>query len=869
MSTPLLTTKLFIPPLQAQVVQRPRLTAQLNHAALRNLTLISAPAGFGKTTLLSEWLAAQTQRVAWLSLDPSDNDPQRFLSYVVAALQTVAPNVGIGVQGALQMPQPPSHEVLLTTLLNDLAAQAEQIILVLDDYHLIDSPQIDQALSFLLTHLPPQLRLVIATREDPQLPLARLRARGQLTELRVDDLRFSYAEADTFLSQSMGVQLADDLLHALTQRTEGWITGLQLAALSMQGHSDTDAFIASFSGSHHFILDYLVEEVLHQQSEEMQRFLLHTAMLDRLCGPLCDAVLGESEGYSQTTLVAIERANLFIVPLDQQRRWYRYHHLFAELLRQRLQQMIGAQGLAELHRRASAWYEAHEFDVEAFQHATQANDPALAARLLEGNGMPLLFRGAVAPIVQWLRSLAPAVLDSIPNLWITYASSQLFTGQLGNVEPLLQAAERALQRFPSDDPHIRDHLGHVASIRATLAITQHRADEIAFQARKALELLHPANVPVRTATTWMLGHAYLLRGERQTANQLYREALEKAQAIGHHIIVLSSTLGLGNLEAADLHFDMAIQRYHQALAQAGDPPPPIICEAHLGLARIFYERNDLATAQQHTLHAHQLAQQLEHSDRIVASMLWQARLYCAQGHYTQAAARLAQAQRLVQQYHFALQQPALAAEQIHVLLQQGRVAEARQYAPHAPPLSQARLLIAEGDGAAALTLLGEVEQQAEECGWPDVRLHSLRLQALAWQVQDDKRRVMQVLSTALALAAPHNHVRSWLDEGPAMALLLASAITQGIQPEYSKMLLAHFQQQQQASQPAQPLIEPLTQRELHILQLIAQGRSNREISEQLFLALSTIKGHVRIIFDKLQVQRRTEAVARARELDLL
>ena len=383
MSAPILATKLYIPPPRPKVVLRPRLIERLNEglSASRKLTLISAPAGFGKTTLVSEWVAGCERPVAWLSLDEGDNDPTRFLTYLVAALQTIAANIGAGALAVLQSPQPPPIESILTALLNEITAIPDNFVLVLDDYHLIDSKPVDEALTFLLEHLPPQMHLVITTREDPHLPLARLRARGQLTELRAADLRFTPSEAAEFLNQMMGLNLSAEDVAALEARTEGWIAGLQLAALSMQGHQDATSFIQSFTGSHHFVLDYLVEEVLQQQSESIQTFLLRTSILDRLCGPLCDAVLGRLLPLpGRKPWKYLERANLFIVPLDNERRWYRYHHLFGDLLRQRLGK---PKEFAEFHLRASQWHEENGDLGAAFHHAIAAGDFVRAAGLAE------------------------------------------------------------------------------------------------------------------------------------------------------------------------------------------------------------------------------------------------------------------------------------------------------------------------------------------------------------------------------------------------------------------------------------------------------------------------------------------------------
>src|SRR5919112_741425 len=408
MSTTILPPNFYPSPPQPTVVPRPRLVERLDEGLHRKLSLVSAPAGFGKSTLLGEWVAALPRPAAWLSLDEGDGDPARFMAYLVAALRTIASDIGEGVLVAFRNPQPPPTETVLTALLNEIAAVEDEIVLVLDDYHVIDARAVDDALAFLLEHSPPRMRLVISSREDPHLHVARLRAQGQLIELRAADLRFTPAEAAEFLKGVMGLSLSAEDIAALETRTEGWIAGLQLAAISMQGHRDATNFIKSFTGSHRFVMDYLVEEVLQQQSERVQAFLLRTSILDHLCGPLCDAVLLDPSASAQETLEYIEHANLFLVPLDNERGWYRYHHLFAELLRQRLHQKADwftgdeVRAVAELHARASTWYEDHGLEVDAFRHAAAAHDLERAERLIEGEGVPLYFRGTVAPVLKWL-----------------------------------------------------------------------------------------------------------------------------------------------------------------------------------------------------------------------------------------------------------------------------------------------------------------------------------------------------------------------------------------------------------------------------------------------------------------------------------
>jgi len=898
MSAPILATKLYIPPPRFKIVLRPRLIERLNEGLQCKLTLISAPAGFGKTTLVSGWIACCERPTAWLSLDEGDNDPARFLTYLVAALQTISANIGAGALAVLQSPQPPSTEAILTTLLNEITTISDSFILVLDDYHLIDSQPVDQALTFLLEHLTPQMHLVIATREDPHLPLARLRARGQLTELRAADLRFTPAEAAEFLNQMMSLNLSDEDIAALEARTEGWIAGLQLAAISMRGYPDAASFIKSFTGSHHFVLDYLVEEVLQQQPESVQTFLLRTSILDRMCGPLCDAVLlapsaSGKETAGQGTLEYLEHANLFIVPLDTERRWYRYHHLFAELLRQRLHQSDASPteeggSVAELHRRASQWYEDNGLEIEAFHHATAANDIERAARLIEGQRTPLHYRGAAVPILNWLESLPTTVLDARPSLWVMYASATLTIGHVTGVEQKVQAAEAALQDAELDDK-TRDLIGRIASIRATLAATQHQVETIITQSRRALEYLHPDNLPERAAITWKMGYAYHLQGDRAAASQAYTEAISTCEAIGRTAIAMMAAIGLGSIQESENQLSLAAETYRRALQLAGDPLPASACEAHLGLARIFYQWNDLDAAQHHAQQSVPLARQIEHTDRFVFCEVFLARLNLARGDVAGADAILADADQSARQHNFVNRMTEIAAAQVLTLLRQGNLAEAAQLArQYELPLSQARVYLAQGDTSTALAVLAPFRQQMETKGWVDERLKVMVLQAVALyavarRANGEMNRAVQVLGEALALAEPGGFVRIFVDEGVPMAQLLSEASSHGVMLDYIAKLLAVFEAEKRsalaASQgksedkpdlpPAQPLIEPLSQRELKVLQLIAQGLSNREIGERLFLALSTVKGYNQKIFDKLQVQSRTEAIVRARELGIL
>ena len=846
-------------------------------AAGNRLTLVSAPAGFGKTTLVGDWVAGCGRLAAWLSLDAGDSDPDRFLTYLIAALQTVTPGIGDRVLTQLGSPQPPPLESTLTALLNDVADLAGDVVLILDDYHVLDAKPVDDALAFLVEHLPPQLHLVIATREDPGFPLARLRARGQLTELRAADLRFTPDEAAEFLREVMGLDLSSDEIAALEARTEGWIAGLQLAAISLQGREDTAGFIASFTGSNRFVLDYLLEEVLHQQAEAVQTFLLRTSILDRLCGPLCDAVMLDASASGQETLEYLERANLFIVPLDTERRWYRYHHLFAELLRQRRAQRTATGGdVDEDHIRASVWFEEHGLDIEAFEHAAAGHDIARAERLIEGRGVPLQSRGALAPVLRWLESLPTSVLDARPSLWVTYASLLLNWGYSDAIEPKLQAAERALQDAKTDD-RTRDLVGRIASVRAFLAWSPDQVDTIIAQSRRALEYLHPDNIPFRTSAVFKLGHAYLLQGDRAGARQAFADVTAMGAASGNPSNEVMGSILLGHIQTLDNQLVLAAGTFRHALELAAGLPPPRVCEAHLGLARVLYQWNDLDAARQHGEQSLQLARQTVNTDIPVACEVFLARLALAQGDAAGAAAILEEADQATRQHDFVLQVPGVAAGRVLTFLRQGDVAAAAHVAQaHDLPLSQARVHLATGDPAAALAVLEPYRRRMAEKAWADEQLKALVLLAVALDAQGDRARAVEVLDEALTLAEPDGFIRIFVDEGAPIARLLYEACSRGVHAGYVRRLLAVFPvDEPERATPSRTnaaragLLEPVSERELEVLSLIAEGLTNQEIAARLYLSPHTVKAHARNIYAKLGANSRTQAVAKGRALGFL
>ncbi len=915
MSTPILATKLYIPPPRPKVVLRTRLIERLNEGLYRKLTLVSAPAGFGKTTLVSEWVAACQRPTAWLSLDEGENDLTRFLTYLVTALQTIASTIGEGVLAVLQSPQPASTEIILTALLNEIATIQNDFVLILDDYHVIDDPSVDKALTFLLEHMPPQMHVLITTREDPNLPLSRLRARRQLTELRATDLRFTPSEAAEFLNQVMNLDLSAEHITALEIRTEGWIAGLQLAAISMQGHQDITHFIQSFTGTHHFILDYLLEEVLQQQSQSVQNFLLRTSILDRLCGSLCDAVLLDPSASSQETLEYIEHANLFIIPLDNERRWYRYHHLFADLLRQRLLQSSTStsEHVHELHRRASVWYADNGLPADAIRHALAAEDFALASGLVElaWPVMDGLFQAATW--LSWARTIPDELVRSRPVLSVAYAWALLNGGDLEAAEARLQVAERwldtsdriatehAIEMVIVDEAQFRNLPASIATARAYQ--TQARGDipgSIKY-GRQALDLLPEGDHLRRGPAAALLGLAYWANGDLEAAHRALADAMANFQRVGSLQFAISGTYGLADIRITQGRLREAIKTYKDVLQLAlaqGEPLLRGTANLYLGLSELYHEQGDSEAAIQNLLHCEELGDQAALPD-------WRYRLCRVQACFKQALGDLDGAlERLneAERYHRRTPVPdlrPLTAWKTRVWVAQSRLKESLgwvheqglsiddelRYLREFDHITLARVLIAEYTHEPddhiirdTMKLLDRLLKAAEDGGRLGSVIEIEVLQALAHQVQGNLVLALGALERALRLAEPEGYVRIFVDEGLPMAQLLSEAAAHEMMPTYIRKLLGVFKANEQRSvdeyplHPAsasQPLIEPLSQRELEILQFIAQGLSNREISERLFLALDTVKGHNGRIYAKLAVQRRTEAVARAHELGLL
>jgi LuxR family transcriptional regulator, maltose regulon positive regulatory protein len=908
----LLATKLYLPRPQPGFVSRPRLVGQLDQGLVGPLTLVCAPAGFGKTALLADWARRGRRPVGWLSLDAGDNDPARFWRHVVAVLEGVRPGVAEWVAQLLGPPAPPSFEGLVTALINQLAAQPDEVVLALDDYHLVEAQPVHGSLGFLLEHLPPQVRLVVASRADPPLPLARLRASGQLVELRERDLRFTPQEAAKLLRGAVGTGVSlDTVVAALAARTEGWAAGLQLAALSLRGRVDADEFVAAFSGSHRYVLDYLTEEVLDRQPEQVRAFLLETSILERLCGPLCQAVTGRAD--SQRLLEQIERGNLFLQPLDEVRGWWRYHQLFADLLRARLGQER-PERVPQLHRAAAAWYEQHGLADDAVRHALAAGDAAWASRLVERHIDALLLRSEGATLQRWLAALPAELVSSRPRLLLTQAVVALVSGGVEAVEGLLNAAERALvgTAGAADEPY-EPSVGRAASLvanvpatiavgRAFLAELRGDADrEITF-ARQALAELGEGEWMLDTYTRLHLAVAEWLGGRLPEAERALASCLAGWRAAGERFLTALSCHYLGQVQRAQGRLGAALETYQQAMEVAAAPSRPALPAAgiaYVGLAEVAYQRGELDTAVLHVTDGIGLCRQLGYRQPLATGLASLAWIRQAGGDPAGALEAIGEAERVAPGPGVAILLNPFSVQRARLLLAQGDVAAAVQWAKERglgagqavsyprerEYLVLERVLVAQGRPDQALGVLERLHAAAAAQGRSGSVIEILALQALARWEGGDQAGALAALEEALALAWPEGYVRVFVDEGAPMAVLLgglvaaqrAGGTAAGIPLNYLRRLLQAFEQ---GAVPVVPqarhgmvvvpgLVEPLSDRELEVLRLVAAGRPNREIAEELVVVLDTVKKHVGRVLDKLGAANRTQAVARARELGLL
>jgi LuxR family maltose regulon positive regulatory protein len=919
MATPLLQTKLYIPSTRPGMVSRPHLIARLREGLSRKLTLVSAPAGFGKTTLLSEWIqgldsVAPSVSAAWLSLDEGDNELARFLTYIAAALQSAQSDMGRGVLAALQSPGAVDAELVLTTLLNQVAELSDPLVLVLDDYHLIESPPVDSATSFILDHLPSQMHLVIATRADPNLPLSRLRGRGQLNELRSADLRFAAHEAGTFITGAVGTEITQDQVAVLNARAEGWIAGLQMAAISLRNVDDIPGFISTFAGDHRYIVDYLVDEVLAGCPPVTRDFLLQVSILEQLSAPICDTLL-DSSG-SQAILEQLEQDNLFTIPLDQRREWYRFHHLFAELLRHRLTQTY-PERIENLHARASRWWDRNGYVLQATRHALVMEDKRLAADLLERRTMILLYQGHVQAqsVLEWFEQIPEGLMRERPLLNICHAWALLFHSAFRNraqVEEKLLHAEKSLESTDTDITLERTVSGHIASIQALLSQpplqTDHDPNAVLALLHKAQELLPPSEIESHSSISIDLAYEYMHLEETQAAIKANEEALALAQMVDNHLVAMIAIRNRALIAYYQGELDQAVGICRDGISlfdqshQGGQPFPGLeILNSALGY--LFLERHDLEEAEIELARGIDLLPWYKEYEAICLSQIALTRLLLVTGDGQdrrqaieqfgrQFEGRVALTETLRAQVALSrLERDPASWETLRIWMHENRPrfesesdfqgitpwAETRHLAHLTwiqAQIAFARLEPASVPKAELQYGLDYLERRLKAAQHRELVFRIIEcsaIKALLLDVMGDAEAALDMLAQALSLAEPRGFRRVFIDKGPLMTRLLRQVSDTGPRTTFVDQLLAVLTEPVvTASQPpSQPLIEPLSSRELEVLELIAQGLSNREIGQRLHLALDTVKGHNRRIYGKLQVQRRTEAVARARELGLL
>lgn len=889
-ATPLVVTKLHVPRRRRGVVHRARLANRPVRREAPSLTLVSAPAGFGKTTLLTDWFADAERSTAWLSLDHRDNDASLFWAYLVAALRTVLPDVGKEASALLQS-DPSALEAVAATLLNDLDGHADDVAVVLDDYHVIESADVHESLIFLLEHLPPQVHLVVASRSDPPFPLGRLRARGQLREIRAADLRFTPAEGSTYLRESMGLDLSDEDVRSLDERTEGWIAALQLAALSLQGHDDVAGFIASFAGDDRFVVDYLVEEVLERQPEAVRTFLLRTAILGRLTGPLCDAVT-ESRGAT-ATLEMLERANLFVVPLDDQRRWYRYHHLFGDVLLARLMGEHPDQ-VHELHGRASDWFEAHGDRSEAIGHAMAGADFERAARLIELAAPAMRQSRQESTLRRWLEAIPIDLLEARPVLSATLVGARMATGDSSGVEPLLKGVERWLddQRTTLRRPIVFDEdefarlPGQVAMYRAGLELLEGDIAGTIEHASRIFELAESGDHLRLGGASALTGLAHWATGDLEAALGHYSDAVESFVKADYVPDVLGCSLALADIQVARGRLHDARRTMERGLELArGQPGLRGTADMHIGLSEVHLERNDLDAAARHLQAGREHGEraglpQNAYRWRVATALLLQAR-----GDSAHALTLVDEAQRFYDTDFSPAVRP-IPALRARMLLQQGDVDAAAEWVADrgltaADPLDYlheyehitlARTLLAQHAGDRdgvedVITLLSRLHSAAVDGQRSGSTIEVLVLLSRAHQALGDTRAAATTLEEALVRARPEGYVRVFIDEGDPVIARLREGASPGAAAEHARRVLATVPTD--ARTPARfGLVDELSSRELDVLRLLRTDLSGPDIARELLVSLNTFRTHTKNIYAKLGVNNRREAIRRAAELDL-
>ena len=890
MADHLLQTKLYIPTLQPALVPRPRLIARLSAGLTRNLTVVSAPAGFGKTTLLSAWARSRTPRqVAWLSLDADDNDLGRFLTYLIAALEQTEPEIAARLEAVLQATTKPQPKPLLAALLHELTSRPEPLILILDDYHAIHNHDVHETLRFLIDHLlPPNrggLHLVISGRIEPPLPLARLRVRGQLNEIRPADIRFSLPETTALLNERFSLGLSAEDLGALERRTEGWVASLQLAALSLQDRADKHAFVTAFSGSHHYVIDYLMDEVLADRPDSVRMFLQRTSVLERLCAPLCEALTGLPG--SQQILEQLERANLFLVPLDERRQWYRYHHLFADMLRARLQ-IESPEAVPQLHLRAAVWYAGQNLVADAVHHALAAQDHERAAGWIAEAVTEAFRRGQVSKVRRWLDALPQEKVHSTPMLALAHAWVSVIAMDAQPIDGYLDHLEELVRTARADSPELRAvWLSNVMAIRSTRALHLNQVQAVIEYAEQGLALLSDRQEiehRLRSVLGYNRAYAYAVRGETTQACHAYNQALDAARQAKHTIIVAFAGYHLGELHRLRGRLRDAIAVHSDALrlVQALAPSSPLQGLMHIGLGAVRCEQFDLAAAQTHLETGVEQCQAAGLAELIAEGQRWLACVYLAQGEADQARealkravagygslthiearsrARLCQAQQALDQGDLdALEQWRTSPP---------RLANASDEIVQAETLIRAQVCLALRKGDQAARLLSQLEAALEQAHVVDpVSVAVLGAQVAGRRGQ--RAHALRALQRALYHAAREHHVRPFVRAGQAMRELLQTYRAQSAaHRDFVDTLIGVFPIDSPQETKVQPLAEPLSDRELDVLRAMAAGLKYKEIAERLYISVNTVGYHVKNLYGKLGAHNRTQALARARQLALL
>lgn len=884
-SVPLLTTKLHIPPRRPDLVVRPRLMARMGEALRlqHRLTLISARAGSGKTSLVSEWLHQQERPSAWLSLDANDNDPESFFNYLLEALRQLR----LKIKGAeWRQPDPgdlSSAESLMTLLINDVAAHSIPFLLVLDDYHVIQNNWIHRAVGFLLDHQPDNMHLVMTTRVDPPLPLAQLRARGQLTEIRDRDLLFTTEEVVQLLNGVMALDLSAQAVATIEQRTEGWIAGLQMAAISARSHrelGDLEAFIEAFGGTNRYILDYLIEEVLGQQPPRVQDFLIETSILERMCGELCDAVRSQTSEISdsQSILARLERANMFVVPLDDQRHWYRYHHLFADLLQSVLRQRRSAEQIRELHRRASQWYLDQELPGEAMTHILAAGDFERAAAVIDEKiaGLIHMVSHSQSPLVlSWIDKLPEPVRRSRPSIDVYRANMMALSLQLDEVDAILDDVEK---RIDARSPRASEILGHAAAVRAFCANLRGDAAQTLSMAARAREYLPGEGSPVaQSMLAYTLADTYFALDDMQHARQALLELIRFGEKTAQIIIIVPGLCDLAAVRKVEGKLQDAQELYERArrwLVEQDSWESRARCSYEFGMADLLRERNQLDSAYEHAMAGMEIRRRLG-AYQVIGDLALM-RVLQARGHMEGAHRALQAAERSIQAHPFqlALMIEFRTARVLHWLAA-GNLDLAGRYAAELGGGSEqeqivlARLRLAEGRADEAREIMSRQRALAEAGGRRGRLIEILTLQALALEAGGQSAEAEKVLSEAVSLAWPEGYVRVFLDLGQPLRRLLERLAKAKVEAEdYVRGLLSAFPPEQE-EKPLPRMLDPLSQRELEVLRLLAEGLANKEIAERLVVTPGTVKQHLKNISRKLGAHGRMQVVRRARELKLL